>query len=470
MHDTIIIWFRNDLRIRDNEAFYKAVQNADKIIPIYCVDPRLFARTQAFGFSKTGIFRAQFLQESLQDLQYQLQDLGIDLVIKYGKPETILFALARYHQAKAIYCHQAATSEEFAIEDTLDANLQTIGTAIRFFWDSTLHHFDDLPFELDDLPDTPILFEQKMANECPIRSTFPIPSTPKMVKKLQLGKLPTLSDLGINETFKADKRAVLAFKGGETAALQRLKAYFWESSTALQHYSKTKNQLLGSDYSSKFSAWLALGCISIRTIYEELQQYQNQHKHTESTRAFKHSLLQRDYHKFTAMYRGDTIFYPSGIYKNHPIGNIDWDLFNKWQYGRTGIPFIDANMRELLFTGFISHTGRTIVANFLVNYLGISWLFGAEYFESQLIDYDVCSNYINWNKLINTPKKTTIKHLITQAQHHDPEGLYTKYWCPELKRLPSTRLHEPYLLSNTEQSYLGLQIGIHYPKPCIEVQ
>ena len=93
MSNTIIVWFRNDLRIRDNEALYKAMQDAQTVIPVYCIDPRMFAQTP-FGFTKTGSFRTQFLLQSLHDLRFALRDLGADLVVKTGKPEEIIFALA----------------------------------------------------------------------------------------------------------------------------------------------------------------------------------------------------------------------------------------------------------------------------------------------------------------------------------------------------------------------------------------
>ncbi len=471
----IILWFRNDLRLRDNEALYQATQNADYILPIYCLDPRQFKSTNApfseLNMPKTGALRAKFLLESLQDLRFSLRDLGSDLIIRTGKPEEIIFALAKYHQVKAVYFHEEATAEEIEVEERLEQNLAHIGVDFEPFWGSTLYHFDDLPQSIDELPDMFTNFRKQIEKKGKVRPLFPIPEKIALLPEVSAGELPTLQQLGVEEK-ATNNRSVLAFKGGETAALLRLKHYFWEGDY-LQFYKETRNGLLGADYSSKFSPWLSNGCLSARYIYEEVKKYEEHRIKNDSTYWMVFELLWRDYFRFIAMKYGNDIFKTGGIKQISQQGQHDAIRFKKWCQGQTGIPFVDANMRELTATGFMSNRGRQNVASFLAKDLNIDWRWGAAYFESKLLDYDPCSNYGNWNYVAgigNDPRENRYFNVLVQAKRYDPKGKYVKFWCPELKRLPSTRIHEPYLLNETEQKYLGVQIGQNYPAPCLDIQ
>ena len=141
-------------------------------------------------------------------------------------------------------------------------------------------------------------------------------------------------------------------------------------------------------------------------------------------------------------------------------------LFDLWAAGQTGTPFIDANMRELNATGFMSNRGRQNVASYLVKDLGVSWLMGAEYFESQLIDYDVCSNYGNWNYVAgvgNDPREDRYFNIITQAKRYDENGDYVRTWLPELANLPTHKIHTPDTLTPAEQTEYGVRLGVDYP-------
>ncbi len=468
-NNIIIVLFRNDLRVRDNEALYQACQDAEQVIPLYCVDPRHFKSTK-YGFPKTGKYRSQFLIESLRDLRFQLQDLGADLVIKHGKPEEVCFALAKYHRVKAVYCQQEVTSEEIHVEDRLEYSLETIATPIDFFWGQTLYHYDDHPFGIDALPDIFTQYRKSIEKRGKIRATFPIPQHIQFPEGISVGEIPTLESLG-HQTFITDKRTAILFKGGETAALQRLKHYFWEADH-LKNYKETRNGLLGADYSSKFAPWLSLGCISPRSIYEEVQRYEEERVKNKSTYWLIFELLWRDYFRLVAMRYQTAIFKKGGI-QNHPRKySKNEQLLEKWITGTTGVPFVDANMRELLQTGFMSNRGRQNVASFLVKDLHLDWRIGAAWFESLLIDYDPCSNYGNWNYVAgigNDPRENRYFNVLTQSRRYDPDGLYIRHWCPELTRLPSSMIHEPYLLNKVEQKYLNVYIGKNYPDLCIPV-
>lgn len=469
--NTIIVWFRNDLRIRDNEALATAIKNADTVIPIYCFDPRHFATT-AQGFPKTGAFRAQFLIETIADLRHNLKELGGNLIVRTGEPEAVIFALAKFYKAKAVYCHQEATSEEEDVEIALDNNLRTEGIKLDYFWGATLYHYDDWCDykNIDELPDIFTQFRKQVEKRLNIRPTFAKPKQVNVVANIDEGKIPSIEDLGLTP-ITPSKLGVMPFTGGETQALLRLKHYFWEGNH-LKSYKQTRNGLLGADYSSKFSPWLANGSVSPRTIYEEVKKYEDEIVSNDSTYWLVFELIWRDYFRYVAMKYGNDIFKKKGIKQVPNRGTNNMAVFNKWANAKTGIPFIDANMRELNQTGFMSNRGRQNVASFLVKDMKVNWQLGAEYFESLLLDYDPCSNYGNWIYVAgigNDPHENRYFNVLTQANRYDKKGIYVKHWCPELKKLPSTRIHEPYLLNKTEQTYTGVHIGGNYPYPCINI-
>ncbi|MFY7999406.1 MAG: DASH family cryptochrome [Candidatus Kapaibacteriota bacterium] len=426
---TVLVWLRNDLRLHDNEALARAARDAQVVVPVYCLDPRHFATT-SFGFPKTGAFRAQFLLESLADTRLHLRNIGADLIIRQGKPEEILPTLAKEYAAQAVYFHEEVTDEELRVEEALLDNLAVQSVKDVSFWGSTLYHLDDLPFSTEKLPDVFTQFRKMVEKSAKVRPTFPAPQALMLPTGIELGEIPTtVQDLGLTPA-DMDTRAALPFKGGETQALERLNDYFWIKN-CLKDYKETRNGLIGADYSSKFSAWLALGCISPRTIYEEVQRYERERVANDSTYWLVFELLWRDFFRFVARKYDTALFRRNGIMNVSKKWKEDWNAFEAWKQGKTGVPFVDANMKELLLTGFMSNRGRQNVASYLVRDLNVHWLMGAEWFESQLIDYDVCSNYGNWNYAAgigNDPREDRYFNIPKQASMYDPQGEYVRRW------------------------------------------
>ena len=259
-------------------------------------------------------------------------------------------------------------------------------------------------------------------------------------------------------------------RGGETEALKRLKYYLWDTDL-IKKYEETRNGLVGGDYSSKFSAYLAQGCLSPKQIYFELKKYEAERGANTSTYWLFFELLWRDFFRLMGKKYGGKIFKEGGlINKPDPKWQTDERLFNIWKDGETGIPFIDANMRELKLTGFMSNRGRQNVASFLVKDLNINWLMGAQWFESQLVDYDPCSNYCNWLYTAgvgNDPRDNRYFNILSQAQRYDAKGDFVKLWLPELADLPCEKIHRPDTLDQKEQSTYGVRLGVNYPKAMI---
>jgi deoxyribodipyrimidine photo-lyase len=195
-----------------------------------------------------------------------------------------------------------------------------------------------------------------------------------------------------------DARGVLTFVGGESAALARMQHYF-VTADALREYKVTRNGLLGPNYSSKLSAWLAAGCVSPRSVAAEVRAYEARVVANDSTYWLLFELLWRDYFRLAPLGWGRSLFLlggPRGVHDPSRLWRQDARLLGAWATGRTGYPFVDANMRELKHTGFMSNRGRQNVASYLVHNLQLDWRKGARYFEKMLVDYDVFSNWGNW--------------------------------------------------------------------------
>jgi deoxyribodipyrimidine photo-lyase len=183
-------------------------------------------------------------------------------------------------------------------------------------------------------------------------------------------------------------------------------------------------------------------------------------------------LLWRDYFRFIAAKHGDRLFYPSGLRRLAVPWRLDWAEFDRWRQGLTGFPLVDANLRELATTGFMSNRGRQNVASFLTKNLGLDWRLGAEWFESCLMDYDVCSNYGNWAYTAgvgNDGRRFRYFNILKQAQDYDPQGTYVKLWLPELAALPAAKVHQPWQLLPVEQRRWGVQLGVDYPHPMVDL-
>lgn len=466
----ILLWYRNDLRLHDHALLSAAIDLKAEIIALYCFDDRHFGTTQ-FGFPKTGSFRAQFLLESVADLRQSWRSRGSDLAIRQGLPEVIIPALAEQLGITDVYFDREVTTEEIAVSEAVETGLAALAIGYKSEWGHTLYQLADLPFALADVPELFTKFRKDVEKNCQIAAALPAPThLPAFPANLDPGSLPNLADLGIVAT-ETDSRGVLTFIGGETAGIARLDEYFWQHDR-LRTYKETRNGMLGADYSSKFSPWLAHGCLSARYIYNQVQKYEAERVANDSTYWLIFELLWRDYFRFICAKHGDKIFKRSGLQGIDLTWKQDWNRFDLWREGRTGFPLVDANMRELAATGYISNRGRQNVASFLTKNLGIDWRMGAEWFESLLIDYDVCSNWGNWNYTAgvgNDARGFRFFNIIKQAHDYDREGNYVKHWLSELAQVPAAKIHEPWQLLPVEQERYGVRIGVDYPQPVVDL-
>tara|TARA_R110000868_G_scaffold162453_3_gene393738 strand:- start:7384 stop:8673 length:1290 start_codon:yes stop_codon:yes gene_type:complete len=425
---TSIVWFKTDLRLLDNETLIKAITQSEQVVPVYCFDDSHF-ETTPYGFKKTGFYRAQFLLESLQDLDTNLRKAGSGLLILRGKPEVEIPKIVAKYGAKKVFAKREVAFEEKQTEKKVQDTLFKLRCELETFSTSTLYHAEDLPFSIKDIPDVFTVFRKKTEQDASVRNIFksPLKLNSPEIPALEL---PTLKDLDLKLT-KIDFRAAIQFKGGETEAMNRLNYYFFESKK-LSEYKETRNGMVGADYSSKFSACLAMGCISPRLIYDQIKKYEKINGANDSTYWMVFELLWRDFFRFMFKKYQTKFFLYSGIQSDKPNSKKGSEkALAKWIKGNTDSDFINANMLELKQTGYMSNRGRQNVASYFCNELQMDWRIGAAYFESQLIDYDVCSNWGNWAYLAgvgNDPRKHRYFNIEKQAKDYDKDSEFRNLW------------------------------------------
>ncbi len=427
---TTILWFRKNLRIHDNPALLRASESSDRLVCVFIYDEVI--HYEQHGVQSLGPYRAKFLWDSLMELRASLQALGNDLLILKGDAVKVLQNVAEQSGSNTIiaphecgYCEQL---QETAIKKSCD--LEIVGGG-------TLLDINKLPSEYSCLPNSYVLFRRIIESNW-AEQPWAVPecsqtpeALPPQPENLNISSL--MSDPVKGSRYPSPK-AVIPFEGGEKAALERL-AIFTTSENGLASYLETRNQLLGSNYSSKLSPWLANGCLSPRYFYHAIRKFETEQLQNESTRWAICQLLWRDYYHFTSFKHGADLFLGGGMRgqscSKRKITIADCDLIQNWCNAKTGRPFVDANMTELLETGYMSNRGRQLVALYLVRELGIDWRLGASWFEHYLLDFDPCNNYGNWNfqaGIGHDIKKCNGFNIDDEAKKHDPQGLYQDYW------------------------------------------
>jgi deoxyribodipyrimidine photo-lyase len=214
-------------------------------------------------------------------------------------------------------------------------------------------------------------------------------------------------------------------------AAEHLRQYFGR---ALAHtYKLSRNGLIGVDYSTKFSPWLACGALSARVVCAALRQFEAAHGANDGTYWIWFELMWRDYFRFLHLQHGVALYRAQGLSSLGQPGH-DAHRFEAWCHARTGEPLVDAGMTELSATGYLSNRLRQIVASYLVHDLGCDWRAGAAWFEAQLIDYDVYSNQRNWLYIAGRgtdPRNGRRFNLQRQMRDHDPDGAYRRLWATQ---------------------------------------
>ena len=509
----VLYWFKNDLRLHDNEALSQAVATGEPLLCCYCFDNKQY-KLSDLGFYKTNQIRFQFLLDCLSDLRNQLQNLGGDLIVLTGDPTKEISKLVEKYAVDTIFTEEEHAEEELENLRAVEASLPK-PCHLQTYWGRTLYHRDDIPFSIPEIPLVSKTYRIKTTKETEVRPCIStvieinflaidtytdLPNFTSITSEVeanpftqpitefkhrndikytsqqternlenQSSDLALFSDSDFNTDEKHPTSTELArgvadttslysnisalskpyLRGGEQAAIDRLDHYINEVD-GLKNYKWTRNRSLGLDYSSKFSAYLAYGCLSPRLIYHRVKQYEIETKKTYGSWWFIFELVWRDFFIFRHMRVGKALFSKNGFKGKKLVFEDSKLLFERWCLGLTGIPFVDAHMRQLNQTGYMSNRGRVNCASFLIHDYKVDWRWGASYFESRLIDYDVSVNWMNWHMQAFEIWYTNPIHQSNKYKAQD----YIRTWIPELSALDDVTILIPW--ENRE---------VDYPKP-----
>jgi deoxyribodipyrimidine photo-lyase len=421
-----LLWLRNDLRLHDHPALVRAAYS-DEMIPVFCLDDRLFSDT-GLGANRLGPHRYRFLVRSLSAMRGQLRERGSDLLMVRGKPAEQIARLATDIRAGRIVCSDQAGFYEGRDVRELQTRVSIpvdVDRANRLFHKPDLEGLDKR--DLRSFSRFRKKVENRITPGTPLTAPEHLPPCP--------GSLP--SDPGLT----AEVDQYRATEGGEIQALIRLNNWLWRK-RHIDQYKDTRNGLLGEDFSSRLSAWLASGTLSVRYLYQSIMAYEHDYGVGRSSYWLRFELLWREYFQWLADHAGVRLFTPGGL-SGRSGGTPDRAALKRWQDGDTGMPFVDAAMRELRETGYLSNRARQNAASFLVHDLDVDWRYGAAWFEHWLVDYDVASNWGNWaliagRGLDDRPRSFDV---MAQALHYDPAGEYVAHWLPSRRQAPPSLRH-----------------------------
>ncbi|WP_286298493.1 DASH family cryptochrome [Vibrio apostichopi] len=440
--------FTNDLRINDNQLLHHAAQVVDELVCVI-VEPTLSRFSADYAQERIyGAHRQTFISQSIANLESNLVKLGQQLVVirsNHLAPDTAEQTLSQIiatQQITHFFANAHCGYDERQLIHTVHSRHPELITRLPHH--STLFDLHELPFKLSKVPSSFTKFrklvehpdvnsDETVISRLPPAAT-PI-ATPEPTSTIPLFSSPT------------DESAVTSdYLGGEDAGLAHLNNYF--SHDYALNYKQTRNAFDGIENSTKLSPWLALGCVSPKTIYRHLKQFEAEHGSNDSTYWIYFELLWREYFYWKCLSLGSSLF---GDYANRELYSPNSSAtsnfnFAKWKSGNTNYPIVDACMRQLNETGYMSNRGRQLAASCLIFELGIDWRHGAAYFESQLIDYDVASNWGHWayiagelrppvsaqtNKQKNANQAQPKSHhfnLAMQTDMYDPDHIFINKW------------------------------------------
>lgn len=422
---TQLIWFRRNLRQHENPALAAALASGPAY-GVFYYDEQLTGSW--LGMRRCGPHRARFIWESLADLRQQLRIVNIPIEIYLGQPEEQLPELCAQLGITHVHTQDLPGAEEQIQLTQLTRSLQALNVKVIAHEDYTLLTYSQVkechPNALDS-------FSRFRKKATPLLKTGSFTPTPLPRKHAHdLHELPqglTKSPLPLIATPEIPE--CLPFQGGETKALQRLHDYCNE---AIFHYKESRNGLLGRDYSGKLSPWLNLGCLSARQVYAAVLAAEQRQSPNSSTEWFVVELLWRDFFQHSARERSSELFH--GHSNQLASGEKpSWakSSFDQWQRGQTGHAFLDATMRELELTGYMSNRARQNAASALIHDLAVDWRLGAMWFENRLIDYDPASNFGNWQYIAGihgNSRGGSWFNLDKQAEIYDADHAYRQFW------------------------------------------
>ena len=405
-------WFQTDLRLTDNPAI-ASHSAADSLLCVFLMPkPRPWCNLNGLGPQ-----RDRFLRESLQELRESLQAVGQDLMVLEGSPELVLPDLvARFGITEISTSFTPGFYERQAIEYLQ----QKLSIPIEVHRGNSLFSRSELPFELSDMPKVFSPFRkqvEKLVIKTPNSNLSHLPPPPA-------GQFDAIPVAG------TAPNPALPLPGGRQAGLRRARQFIFDQES-ITTYKQTRNCLDGLDGSSTFSPWLANGNLSVREVAHDIFRFERERVTNESTYWLYFELLWREFFYWRSVVDDKRLFLSGGVARKVRGCTFEPRAFARWCAGDTEFPLVNALMRQLTATGWMSNRGRQIAASCLISEMGIDWRFGAAFFEKHLIDYDVGSNYGNWQYITGVgcdPRGGRHFHIKKQTEQHDPQGVFTTKW------------------------------------------
>ena len=420
-----IYWFSHDLRVDDNPTLTAAAQEVDQLLCIAFTHTKL-----DYNFHSNPVQLSQnrlnFLLQSFVDLNQTLQKYGQHLLVCTESAEHKIASLITDYEITHLYLGDDGQLTKEAIVRSLQEKFPAL--IVRKLGDNCLYSQRSLPFSVSDLPTTFSKFRRKVESI----STQTITPAPKCLP------VPICSpELWQKEYTYLQSSRQCQFYGGECEGNRHLEKYF--QGDYAHSYKLTRNTLCGDYESTKFSPWLANGCLSVRRILQALYKYEAEMGNNESTYWIFFELLWREYFQWYAKCHRERLFSFSGIKGNNPSTSFYPERFRKWCEGNTPFAIVNACMKQLNATGYMSNRGRQLVASCFVNELALDWRYGAAYMAQQLIDYDMASNWGNWQYLAGVgadPRGLRHFDLEKQTQRYDPDQVFIRHWQGYADRYP----------------------------------
>lgn len=466
---TAIVWLRRDLRLSDNPALSNALESSDKVLMVYIHAPDEEAPWQP------GAASDWWLHHSLVAFARSLHGTSAKLVIRRGDSLQTLRSLAAETGAGSVFWNRlydpAIVARDRKIRKTLnDEGIEVHshnGALLREPWEATKDDgsmyrvytpFSRRYFEMESLPETLDAPEQ-------------IPSRHLDVETLEVDDLKLLPAVDWDAGFHDH------WTPGETAGQQRLQTFLED---AVAHYDEGRN-IPAEDGVSLLSPHLHFGELSPRQVWHETvfhgQRMENEGRHradaVELVKPYLRQLIWRDFAHHILFHQPETDRQPF----NDKFSSFEWDhdqaLLERWQQGKTGIPLVDAGMRQLWHTGWMHNRVRMLVASVLTKNALNHWLDGAKWFWDTLVDANLANNSMGWQWTagcgVDAAPYFRIFSPTRQGERFDQHGEYVKQWVPELASLPAKYIHEPWKAPDSVLEKARIRLGEDYPEPMLDL-
>lgn len=434
--DCAVLLYNRDLRVHDHPALRRALELAPRVVPLFVLDPALRG---------TGVNRIRFLLDCLHDLRAQLRERGGTLVVTTGDPVDEAQRVAAEYGAGAI----VASADVSSVAQRRQAKLAEACARARVRWEPCPGVTVVPPDQLSPTGGdhyrvfTPYWRAWRAA---PRRALLAAPRAIDVPRGVTAGRIPALAEL-IDGAPSPDLAA-----GGESAGREVLSSW---SRRGVEHYDECHDDL-AADGTSRLSPYLHFGCVSPLEVASRIGG-------RDGGEPFLRQLCWRDFHHQV------TAAFPAIATEEYRTRGDRWehdaDDLAAWQEGRTGIPIVDAGMRQLRREGWMHNRARLITASFLCKDLYVDWRLGARHFMAWLVDGDVANNHGNWQWVAGTGNDTRPNRMfnpLRQAARFDPHGEYVRRYVPELAAVPGAAVHRPWELDPE------VRVTIDYPDPIVD--